>query len=259
MNPSLPSTQHAVVVKATGSPDVLQYEESWPVPVPETDQILVRNHVIGLNYLDTYFRSGLYPSRLPLILGSEGAGEVVAVTSGAGNQRFQIGDRVVWMGTAAYAQYSVASMSKVVKLPDGIPEKDAVAVFIAGLTALVMVQDAGAVREGQWVLVLAAAGGVGSLMVQILKLLGAKVIGTASSPEKLEFVKNLGADHVLNYRAREDWPAVVKELTNGEGVDVVFDSVGQDTWKGSLEAVKAKGTVIWYGNSSGLVPPISLE
>ncbi|KAL1967946.1 hypothetical protein VTN77DRAFT_2363 [Rasamsonia byssochlamydoides] len=258
---SVPSTQKAVVIETTGGPEVLQYKTDYPVPSPQEGQLLVKNNISGVNYIDTYFRTGLYPAPKPEVLGREAAGTVVAIGPGANPYNFKVGDRVIWLSTTGYAEYSAVPAAKTVKIPDGISDEDAVASFLSGLTVLTLAKEAYPVQKGEWVLLHAAAGGAGFLMTQVLKLLGAKVIGTAGGPEKVALVKSLGADHVIDYRSEEgkDWVKQVKEITNGEGVSVVYDSVGKDTWEGSLEAVKRKGTIVWFGNASGPVPPLPLQ
>lgn len=255
---SIPTTMKAVLVEQTGGPEVLQFKTSHPVPTPQEGQLLVHNDISGVNFIDTYFRTGLYASPKPEILGREGAGTVVAL--GPNTSGFKVGDRVAWLGTGGYAEYTAAPADKTVKLPDGVSEEDIMASFLSGLTVLSFVKETYPVQKGDWVLLHAAAGGAGFLMTQILKDIGAKVIGTAGGPEKCQLVKSLGADVVIDYRSEEgkDWVKKVKEATGGRGVDVVYDSVGKDTWEGSLEAVKRKGTIVWFGNASGPVPPIPL-
>ncbi|KAF4760376.1 hypothetical protein N7455_002434 [Penicillium solitum] len=255
---SVPSTMKAVVVEQTGGPEVLQFKSSYPVPIAQTGQLLVRNKISGVNYIDTYFRTGLYPSAKPEVLGREGAGIVAAL--GPNTSGFQVGDRVAWLGTGGYAEYTAVSAAKAAKIPDGVSDEDVMASFLSGMTVLSFAKETYAVQKGDWVLIHAAAGGAGFLMTQILKAIGAKVIGTAGSAEKCALVKSLGADVVINYRSEEgkDWVNKVKEATGGRGVDVVYDSVGKDTWEGSLEAVKRKGTIAWFGNASGPVPPLPL-
>jgi NADPH:quinone reductase len=257
---SPPSTQKAVVIETTGGPEVLQFRTDYPVPTPREGQLLVKNHISGVNFIDTYFRTGLYPSPKPEVLGGEAAGVVAALGPGDNLYNFNVGDRVIWLNTGGYAEYSAIDALKAAKIPDGVSDEDAVAAFMSGITVLSLTKEAYPVQRDEWVLVHAAAGGAGSLMTQLLKLIGAKIIGTAGGPEKVELVKRLGADVVIDYRSEEgkDWVKKVKEVTGGEGVSVVYDSVGKDTWQGSLDAVKRKGTVIWYGNASGPVPPLSI-
>lgn len=255
---SIPTTMKAVLVEQTGGPEVLQFKTSHPVPTPQEGEVLVRNNISGVNYIDTYFRTGLYASPKPEILGREGAGTVVAL--GPNTSGFKVGDRVAWLATGGYAEYTAAPAAKTVKIPDGVSDEDIMASFLSGMTVLSFAKETYPVQKGDWVLLHAAAGGAGFLMTQILKNMGAKVIGTAGGPEKCELVKSLGADVVIDYRSEEgkDWVKKVKEVTGGRGVDVVYDSVGKDTWEGSLEAVKRKGTIVWFGNASGPVPPLAL-
>lgn len=258
---SLPLAQNVVVVEASGGPDVLEYRVDHPMPTIQEGEVLVKNTFSGINFVDTYFRSGFYPSVKPQILGREGAGMVVSLGHKADEYDLKVGDRVVWLGGSGYAQYTAVPAAKTMKLPDNVSEEDATATFMGGLTALALVEETYHVQAGDWVLLHAGAGAVGVLMTQILKNKGAKVIATAGGSEKVALVKGLGADHVIDYRSEDgrDWAETVKKLTGGSGVDVVFDSVAKDTWEGSLEAVKRKGTVVWYGNASGPVPPLTLQ
>ncbi|KAJ5875808.1 uncharacterized protein N7529_001392 [Penicillium soppii] len=255
---STPTTMKAVLVESTGGPEVLQFRTAHPVPTPKAGQLLVRNNISGVNFIDTYFRTGLYASPKPEILGREGAGTVAAL--GPETTGFQVGDRVAWLATGGYAEFTAVPAAKTVKIPEGISDEDVMASFLSGLTVLAFAKETYPVQKGDWVLLHAAAGGAGFLMTQILKSMGAKVIGTAGGAEKCALVKSLGADVVIDYRSEEgkNWVKLVKEATGGRGVDVVYDSVGLDTWEGSLDAVKRKGTVIWFGNASGPVPPLQL-
>ena len=250
----------AIEVTQTGGPEVLNYKTDHPVPKPTEGQLLVKNNISGVNYIDTYFRTGLYQSPKPEILGREAAGTVVSLGPGANPYNFKVGDRVAWLGTGSYAEYTAVSAEKTVKIPDGITDETIMASLLSGLTILTFAKETYAVKKGDWVLLHAAAGGAGFLMTQVLKSIGAKVIGTAGGPEKCQLVKSLGADVVIDYRSEEgkDWVKKVKEATDGRGVDVVYDSVGKDTWEGSLEAVKRKGMIVWFGNASGPVPPLNL-
>jgi NADPH2:quinone reductase len=259
MSSSIPKTMAAILTPKTGPPSVFEYTTSQPVPTLQPGQILVKNTFAGINYIDTYFRTGLYPappgSAMPMIVGQEAAG---TVADNNGNPDFQNGDRVVWMKFGGYAEYSTPPAEKVVKIPEGISDEDALGVFLMGMTAMSLVQESHKVEKGQWVLCHAAAGGVGLLMCQILKKLGARMIGTAGGPEKCALAKENGAEFMIDYKAEKDWLGKVKEITNGEGVHVVYDSVGLDTWEGSLEAVRRKGMVVFFGNASGPTPPIPL-
>ncbi|OOF97109.1 hypothetical protein ASPCADRAFT_404354 [Aspergillus carbonarius ITEM 5010] len=258
---SIPQTMKAVQVEKLGGPEVLEFKPDHPVPTPKEGQLLVKNNISGINYIDTYFRTGLYASAKPEILGREGAGTVAALGAGPNPYNFQVGDRVAWLSTGGYSEYTAVPMAKTVKIPEGITDEDLMASFLSGLTVITLAKETYAVQKDEWVLLHAAAGGAGTLMTQVLKSIGAKVIGTAGGPEKCELARSLGADVVIDYRSEEgkDWVKKVKEITGGRGVDVVFDSVGQDTWEGSLECVKRKGTIVWFGNASGPVPPLPLQ
>lgn len=255
------ATQNAVVAEKAGGPEVLEYRTDYPIPTPGEGQILVKNNVCGVNYIDTYFRTGLYPSPKPEVLGREAAGKVVSLGPSTEKYNLQVGDRVIWLGTAGYAEYTAVAAAKVIHLPSGLSDEDATASFLSGLTVLAFSHETYQVKAGDWVLLHAAAGGAGFLMTQVLKNLGAHVIGTAGGAEKVALVKSLGADHVIDYRSPEgrDWVQTVKQITGGQGVDVVYDSVGKGTWEGSLEVVKKKGTIVWFGNASGPVPPLPLK
>ena len=259
---SIPTTQKGIQITQTGGPEVLQFKTDIPVPTPGEGEVLVKNNLSGVNYIDTYFRTGLYPSPKPEVLGREGAGTIVAVGPGPNPKGFAVGDRVAWLNTGGYAEYSVAPMERrVAKIPDGVTDEQVLAALLSGLTVLSLVKEAYPVKKGDWILVHAAAGGAGFLMTQLLKLFGAKVIGTAGGPEKVELVKSLGADVVIDYKSDEgkNWLEKVMEVTDGKGVDAVFDSVGRDTWENSLNAVKRKGTVVFFGNASGPVPPLQIQ
>lgn len=204
----------------------------------------------------SYFRTGLYPSPKPEILGREAEGKVVA--TGPGNvHSFVPGDRVVWMATSAYAEYTACPADKAIKIPSSIPEKHAAAAILQGLTALTLVREAHKVEKGDWVLVHAAAGGVGLWLCQILRAIGAKTIGTASTAEKMELAKENGADYMIDY-SKDSVPEKVKEIVGSGGVRVVFDGVGKSTFEGSMEAVGRKGSMISFGNASGAVPPVTV-
>lgn len=258
--PSIPTTQKGVVISKIGGPEVLEYKTDLPVPVPKEGQVLVKNNLSGINYIDIYFRTGLYSSPKPEVLGREGVGSIVALGPGPNSQGFAVGDRVAWLDTGGYAEYSLADEARMAKVPDGVSDEEVLASFLSGLTCLSIIKEAYAVQKGDWVLLHAAAGGAGFIMTQLLKMVGAKVIGTAGGPEKCRIVKGLGADVVIDYRSPEggNWLDKVKEVTGGEGVEVVLDSVGKDTWENSLKAVKRKGTVVFFGNASGPVPPLNI-
>lgn len=243
----IPATMKVISMAKTGGVDVLEYTDV-PVPTIADTEILVRNEYAGVNFIDTYFRSGQYPlATLPFIPGQEGAGEVVQVGAAA-QPRFAVGTKVVYMGAPTYAQYTKIDASKAVAIPEGVDTQTAVAVYLQGLTAWTFIRRAAGVQEGEWALVHAAAGGVGSLLVQLLKSIGAKVIGTASSAEKLAIVKGLGADEVVNSHD-EDIAAQVKKITGGRGVDNIFDGVGKATFDLDREIIAVGGNLVMLGNS----------
>ncbi|KXL50060.1 hypothetical protein M433DRAFT_141418 [Acidomyces richmondensis BFW] len=247
-----------VIIEKTGGTEVLQYKTDLPVPEPKEGQILVKNNFIGINYIDTYFRSGLYPApNFPYILGREAEGTVVKTGSG---DTFGIkdGDRVVYMGEGTYAEYTATPAAKAVKVPPSIDPHVSAAALLQGLTALTLIRESHPVKKGDWVLVHAAAGGTGLLLCQLLKAVGAYTIGTASTTEKVENAKRAGATYVINY-SQDDVKSKVMELTNGQGVIAVFDGVGKSTFDLSLDCLARKGSMISFGNASGAVPPLTIS
>ncbi|UTL81266.1 NADPH:quinone reductase [Pseudomonas putida] len=240
-----------------GGPEVLQLVEFDPTP-PGAQQVRVRNHAIGLNFIDTYFRSGLYaPPALPSGLGTEGAGVVEAV--GEGVTRLKVGDRVAYGGgpLGAYSEVHTLPEANLVKLPDNISFEQAAAVMLKGLTVQYLLKQTYAVQPGDVILFHAAAGGVGSLACQWAKALGAKLIGTVSSAEKAERAKALGAWETIDY-SREDVAKRVLELTDGKKCPVVYDGVGADTWLTSLDCLQPRGLMVSFGNASGAVSGVNL-
>ncbi|KAF2129473.1 NAD(P)-binding protein [Dothidotthia symphoricarpi CBS 119687] len=250
----------AVIIEKTGGTDVLQYKTDWPVPEPKDGEVLVKNEYIGINYIDTYFRSGVYPlPEVPFILGREGSGTIAAVGANAPSD-LKVGSRVVYMGTQAYAEYTPVSGKSTIPIPDSIDSKIAAAALLQALTALTLIREAYPVQKGDWVLVTAAAGGVGLWLCQMLRAVGARTIATASTEEKRQLAKENGAEVLLEYH-EEDRDVFVKkvlEITGGEGVHAVFDSVGKDTFDSSLAVVRRKGTMVSFGNASGPVTGFSL-
>ena len=236
-----------------GGHDVL-LREDVPKPAPGEGEILVRLAACGVNFIDTYQRSGAYNVPLPHIAGQEGAGEVVALGEGA--KGVAVGDRVAYTGVgASYAEFVVVPATRAVKLPDGIDAATAAAVLLQGMTAHYLAVSTFPLQPGHACLVHAAAGGVGLLLTQIAKMRGARVIGTAGSEAKAELARSAGADEVILYR-EQDFAAEVKRLTDGAGVQVVYDSVGKDTFDGSLDCLAQRGYLALYGQSSGRVPPV---
>jgi NADPH2:quinone reductase len=244
----------AIQAVRTGGPEVLEAVD-LPLPSPGPGQVLVRHQAVGLNFIDTYHRSGLYPMKMPAVLGLEAAGIVEAL--GEGVIRFAVGDRVAYNGTVgAYAQAAAVPADRAVKVPDGVSLETAAAVLLKGMTAEFLVRRCHKVEPGQTVLVHAAAGGVGSILVQWAKALGATVIATVGSQAKAALAREHGADHVILY-SEEDVAARVLEITGGQGVAVVYDGVGKDTFEASLKSLARRGTLVTFGNASGPVPPFA--
>lgn len=245
----------AIRVHAYGGLEVLKYEDA-PLPEPGDGQARVRMEAIGVNYIDIYHRTGLYPNKLPLVPGMEGAGVVDAV--GGNVSEVKKGDRVAYaMELGSYAEYAVVPAWKLVPLPAGLDSRSAAAIMLQGLTAHYLTRATYPLKKGETVLVHAAAGGVGLLLIQITKRLGGTVFGTVSTEEKARLVREAGADEVILY-TRTDFAAEVKRLTSGRGLDVVYDSVGQSTFEKSLDCLKPRGTLVLFGQSSGPVPPFDL-
>lgn len=245
----------AVVVHELGGPEVLKLEDRAALS-PAAGQVIVRNEAIGLNFVDVYQRTGLYKMPLPMTPGGEGAGTVTAV--GDGVTEFKPGDRVLYSGNGAYADDVAVNADKVVKLPDSIATDLAATLVTKGTTAQYLLFDTFAVKPGDTILVHAAAGGTGSLLVQWGKALGATVIALAGSDEKVALAKSHGAAHAFN--SREDgWAAKVRGATGGRGVDVVYDGVGKATFEASLDTLRPRGLMVSFGNASGPVTGVSLS
>ncbi|MCA8258096.1 quinone oxidoreductase [Burkholderia sp. AU31624] len=246
---------HAVRFHETGGPEVLRWEEV-EVGDPGHGQVRLRHDAVGLNFADTYFRSGLYPVPLPAGLGVEAAGVVEAVGPGVTN--VAVGDRVTYTGflntLGAYSTERLIPAAPLVRLPAGITCETAAAMTMRGLTSAYLLRSIHAFAPGDTILLHAAAGGVGLIVSQWAKLLGLKVIGTVSSEHKAEIARAHGCDHTIDY-SREDVAKRVRELTDGAGVDVVFDSVGKDTFEGSLDSLKRRGLMVCVGTASGPIPP----
>ena len=251
------TTMKAIQIEKTGGVDQLKLN-SIAVPKPGKDQVLIKSAYIGVNYIDTYFRTGLYPApSLPLTLGREVAGIVDAVGEGQGASVFKVGDRVVATTDKAYAEYVLAPAVNTAKIPQGLDDKTAAAALLQGLTTLTLTRESYPVQKGDDILVWAAAGGVGLLLLQRLKQLGAHAIGVTSTAEKAELAKQHGAEHVILY-TKEDVAQAVKKLTNGKGVEAVYDSIGKESFEASFDSLAHKGTFVSYGNASGSPPPLTL-
>lgn len=247
---------HGVRLHELGGPDRLVWEEI-PVGAPGPGEVRIKQRAAGLNYIDVYFRTGLYPlASLPAIIGMEGAGDVIAL--GEGVTSLSIGDRVAYAGVlGGYAEERIIAADRLVKIPEGISYETAAAMMLQGMTVRYLLRETFAVTSESVILFHAAAGGVGLIACQWARALGATLIGTVSTDEKAELARNAGATHVI-VTAREDFVARVREITNGRLCDVVYDSVGKDTYRGSLDCLRPRGTWVSFGNASGPVPPFEL-
>ncbi|MCX8133007.1 MAG: quinone oxidoreductase [Roseococcus sp.] len=247
---------HAIRIHEYGGPEKMRWEEV-PLPAPKPGEALVRHHAVGLNYIDVYFRTGLYKlPALPAVLGMEGAGVVEAI--GEGVTEVAVGDRVAYATgpVGAYAEARTLKADRLVPVPENIPLELAAAMMLQGMTAQYLLRTTYRVKPGETILIHAAAGGVGLIMVQWAKHLGCTVIGTVSTPAKAEIARAHGADHVV--LAGEDLPAAVKKITGGAMLPVVYDSVGKDTFLASLDCLRPLGMMVSFGNASGPVPPIDI-
>ncbi|CAB3753810.1 quinone oxidoreductase family protein [Paraburkholderia humisilvae] len=247
----------AIRFDKTGGPEVMKWVDV-DVGEPGAGEIRIRQHAVGLNYIDVYFRNGLYPLPLPGGLGMEAAGEIVAV--GRGVTQLQPGDRVAYAARppGAYTQERVMSADYVVKIPAALGYEEAASVMLQGLTAQYLLRRTYRVKPGDTILIQAAAGGVGLFVCQWAKALGATVIGTVGSDEKADIAKAHGCDYPIVY-TRENFTKRVREITNGAGVPVVYDSIGKDTYTGSLDCLAPLGLFVTFGNSSGPLPPIDSQ
>lgn len=249
---------HAIQVHQHGGPEALVFEEV-PVGAPSAGEVRIRHTAIGLNYIDVYYRSGVYaaPNGLPLVPGNEAAGVVEAL--GEGVTGLQVGDRVAYAakGLGAYATERLIAADQVVKIPDGVSDEQAAAMMLQGMTVEYLLRRTFEVKPGHTVLYHAAAGGVGLIFGQWAKHVGATVIGTAGSPAKVELAKAHGYDHVIDY-SRENFVDRVNEITGGAKCDVVYDSVGKDTFEGSLDCLRPRGLFVSFGQSSGAIAPFNM-
>jgi NADPH2:quinone reductase len=243
----------AVRVHQPGGPEAMQLEEV-PTPQPGPGQVLVRIEAAGVNFLDVYHRSGAYALPLPMILGQEGAGTIEEL--GPGATKFAVGDRVAWATIpASYATHLVVPVDRVVKVPPHVDASTAAAAMLQGMTAHYLTFSMVQLGPDDACLVHAAAGGVGQLLCQMLKLRGARVIGTVSTEEKARVAREAGADEIIFY-TRQDFQAETRRLTDGRGVAVVYDSVGKDTFEKSLDCLRLRGSLVLFGQSSGPAPPL---
>ena len=246
----------AAIINKTGGPEVIELQDII-LEKPDEHEVTIEQKAIGLNYIDTYHRSGLYPLKLPIGLGLEGAGIITDVGSKVEN--FRAGDKVAYASIplGSYATHRNFPASKLVKIPDGVDLEVAATLMTKGLTTYYLLHQTYKVKSGDTILFHAAAGGVGQIFGQWAKSLGCTVIGTVGSEEKIEVAKKCGYDHVINY-SKDNFPAKVKELTDGKGVPVVYDGVGKDTLEGSLDCLKIRGMMISFGNASGPLSDINV-
>lgn len=243
----------AIRVQQTGGPEVMELAEI-PTPQPKPNEALVKVSVAGVNSIDGRFRDGSLRTPLPFTPGQEGAGVVTAV--GAQAKTVKVGDRVAWSGAlGSYAEYVTATTDSLVLVPATLSDQQAAAAMMQGLTAHYLANDAHKLKAGETALVHAAAGGVGLLLVQMARMIGARVIGTASNQEKASLALEAGADEVIVF-TQQDFEAEVKRLTGGKGVDVVYDGVGKATFEKNLNVMRRRGMLVLYGMSSGPVPPV---
>lgn len=244
----------AIQVTQTGGPEVLTLTD-LPTPQPKAGEVLIRLTAIGINYIDTYHRSGLYPLPLPFVPGSEGAGVVEQL--GDGVSGLAIGQRVAHTaGPGSYAEYATLPADKLVPIPDGLTDQQAAAALLQGMTAQYLAYTTYPIRPGDTVLIHAGAGGVGLLLTQMARRRGARVITTVSTEEKAQLSRENGADEVILY-TQTNFADEVKKLTGGQGVHAVYDSVGQSTFEGSLNSLRPLGTMVSFGNASGAVAPFA--
>jgi NADPH2:quinone reductase len=246
------SMMRAIQITQTGGPEVLQLREV-PQPIPGSGEALVKIKACGVNFIDVYLREGRYPAKLPFIPGQEAAGTVVALGEGAAG--VAVGDRVAWCHVAGtYAEFAVAPAHRLVRIPEGIGFPQAAAAMLQGMTAHYLAHSTYAIQEGDEVLIHAGAGGVGLLLIQMAKRFGARVFTTVSTEEKALLAREAGADEAILY-TQEDFAAKVRDLTHGRGLPVVYDSVGKNTFEGSLACLRPRGLLVLFGASSGAVPP----
>jgi len=245
----------AIQVSQTGGPEALTLVDV-PTPTPKPNEALVEIKAAGVNFIDVYFREGRYPAPLPFINGQEGAGVVKEV--GAEVSQVKVGDRVAYTGAlGSYAEYAAVPATRLVKIPDDLTFEDAAAAMLQGMTAHYLVNSSYKLQSGETALIHAAAGGVGNLLVQMAKKIGARVIATAGTDEKAQLARDAGADECIVY-TREDFETQTKKLTDGKGVHVVYDGVGKATFDRGLEVLRPRGYLVLFGGSSGAVPPLDL-
>ena len=248
----------AIQIKQTGGPEVMEFAD-LPVPQAKLNEAVVKILAAGVNFIDVYNREGRYKVPLPFVLGQEGAGVVSAV--GSEVRHVAVGDRVAYTSVlGSYAEYATVPADRLVKIPDGVSEREAAASMLQGITAQYLIYDTYPLKKGETTLIHAAAGGVGLLLVQMAHNIGARVIGTVSSEEKAKLAREAGADEIIFY-TQSDFEVETKRLTGGRGVDVVYDSVGKTTFEKGLNVIRPRGMMALFGGSSGAAPsfdPITL-
>jgi len=246
----------AVTISKVGGPEVLELKDI-KLQDPKSNEVLIKNEAIGLNYIDTYHRSGLYPVELPASIGIEGAGVIEKI--GPDVKNFNLGDKVAYasMPIGSYSTHRIFPTKKLVKVPEGIELEYVATLMTKGITTFYLLHKTYPVKSGETILFHAAAGGVGQILCQWAKSLGCTVIGTVGSDEKINIAKANGCDHVINY-SKEDFAKKVKEITNNKGVPVVYDGVGKKTFEGSIECLKIRGTMVSFGNASGPLDPCNV-
>jgi NADPH2:quinone reductase len=249
---------HAIVVEQVGGPEALHFKDV-PKPAPRRGEALIKIGAAGINYIDVYYRTGLYKKDTPFTLGQEGAGTIEAVGEGTdlSKEGLKVGDRVVFVHLAGtYAEYAIVPIEKLIPIPDGVSFADACVAMVQGMTAHYLSHDTYPIKAGDVVLIHAAAGGVGQLLVQMAKMRGARVIATVGGEDKAKLARADGADDVIDY-TKSDFEAEVKKIT-GEGVSVVYDGVGKSTFEKGLDCLRPRGYMVLFGASSGPVPPFDL-
>jgi NADPH2:quinone reductase len=245
----------AIQVRQVGGPDAMELVD-LPVPEPKANEVVVKVSAAGVNFIDVYFREGRYKTTLPFVVGQETAGKISAV--GADVKSAKAGDRVAFtMVMGSYAEYQAVAADRLVRIPDGVSDREAAAAMLQGMTAHYLSHSTFPLKRGDTALVHAAAGGVGLLLVQMVHNLGARVIGTVSTEEKAKLAQEAGADEVILY-TQQEFDVVTKRITAGRGVDVVYDSVGKDTFEKGLGVLRPRGMMVLFGGSSGAVPPFDL-
>jgi NADPH:quinone reductase len=247
----------AIQIQQTGGPEVMTVRD-LPTPSPGSGEALIRLEASGVNFIDVYLREGRYPAPLPYTLGQEGAGTIVALGENTSESGLKVGDRVAWCSVpGTYAQMALAPVSRLIHVPDAVTSQQAAAAMLQGMTAHYLAHSTYAIQRGDEVLVHAGAGGVGLLLIQMAKSLGARVFTTVSNEEKAELAREAGADEVILY-THEDFATVVKQRASGPGLHAVYDSVGKTTFEKSLEVLRTRGVAVLFGGSSGAVPPFDL-